>query len=340
MAVLRLFAAAREAAGTARDEVPGATVGDVLAEARARYGEHFTAVLAGSRVWLNGEPAADADAVGDGDEVAVLPPVSGGAGPARKLPAKRAGKRRDSSATSAAAANDVPDGPHVRLGLAWAAVTTVALTAGPVPLALWLAPTAGVAAAQVARTSRKKPQRPDIAAATAGAALVVVGSVGGPLGTAAGLVAAAAVAFARTGKHVVPLRTLTVSAPVGVAAAAPVVLRTDGFAHAFVLLALLWAYDSGNYVVGTGAGNRWEGPVAGIASIFAVSLAVAVVFAPPFEGAWPWVFAALVAVTAPVGERIATRLLGDRDAHVPVLRRIDSLLVAGPLFAAASLVVL
>ena len=79
MAVLRLFAAAREAAGTGRDDVPGATVDDVLAEARARYGDRFTVVLADSRVWLNGEPVVGAEAVGPSDEVAVLPPVSGGA---------------------------------------------------------------------------------------------------------------------------------------------------------------------------------------------------------------------------------------------------------------------
>ena len=80
MPVLRLFAAARDAAGTGRDDVGGATVGEVLAAARDRYGEAFTAVLRTSRVWVNGVPAAEGDAVGAGDEVAVLPPVSGGAG--------------------------------------------------------------------------------------------------------------------------------------------------------------------------------------------------------------------------------------------------------------------
>ena len=79
MPVLRLFASAREAAGTSRDVVDGATVDDVLAEARARYGDGFAAVLAGSRVWVNGEPAAGSDPVTANDEVAVLPPVSGGA---------------------------------------------------------------------------------------------------------------------------------------------------------------------------------------------------------------------------------------------------------------------
>jgi molybdopterin synthase sulfur carrier subunit len=75
---LRLFAQAREAAGTGRDEVPGATVGDVLAAASDRYGSVFAAVLDQSRVWVNGEPAELSQAVVPTDEVAVLPPVSGG----------------------------------------------------------------------------------------------------------------------------------------------------------------------------------------------------------------------------------------------------------------------
>jgi molybdopterin converting factor small subunit len=78
MAVLRLFASAREAAGTDRDVIDEATVGDVLSEATRRYGPRFGEVLAACRVWRNGEPAAQDDRVGPTDEVAVLPPVSGG----------------------------------------------------------------------------------------------------------------------------------------------------------------------------------------------------------------------------------------------------------------------
>lgn len=78
MPVLRLFAAAREAAGTGRATFPGATVGDVLAVATRRYGEGFAAVLATCRVWVNGRPALEGDPVAEADEVAVLPPVSGG----------------------------------------------------------------------------------------------------------------------------------------------------------------------------------------------------------------------------------------------------------------------
>ena len=76
---LRLFAAARDAAGTGRDEVPGATVGAVLTAARERYGNDFAAVLEVCRIWVNGDTADLDTPVGDDDEVAVLPPVSGGA---------------------------------------------------------------------------------------------------------------------------------------------------------------------------------------------------------------------------------------------------------------------
>jgi molybdopterin synthase sulfur carrier subunit len=76
---LRLFAHLREAAGTGSVDVDGATVGAVLDEASARFGDDFTAGLASSRVWVNGDPADAETSVAADDEVAVLPPVSGGA---------------------------------------------------------------------------------------------------------------------------------------------------------------------------------------------------------------------------------------------------------------------
>jgi len=60
------------------DEIAAGTVGDLLAAARSRYGTPFAEVLARSRVWVNGRHADDRTPVGDTDEVAVLPPVSGG----------------------------------------------------------------------------------------------------------------------------------------------------------------------------------------------------------------------------------------------------------------------
>ena len=44
----------------------------------AEFGEEFAGVLGTCNVWVNGDQADRDDAVGEGDEVAVLPPVSGG----------------------------------------------------------------------------------------------------------------------------------------------------------------------------------------------------------------------------------------------------------------------
>ena len=81
--VLRLFAAAREAAGRSNDDfdvASDASLGDVLVMARDRYGSAFGDVVTTSRVWINGdEPDAGLGTpVHAGDEIAILPPVSGG----------------------------------------------------------------------------------------------------------------------------------------------------------------------------------------------------------------------------------------------------------------------
>lgn len=79
MARVRLFAHLREAAGTGSVDIDGATVGDVLDAATSRYGADFATGVAASRIWVNGDPADHTTAVSPTDEVAVLPPVSGGA---------------------------------------------------------------------------------------------------------------------------------------------------------------------------------------------------------------------------------------------------------------------
>lgn len=78
MATLRLFASVRVAAGTGRAELEGNTVGDVVDAAVERYGPDFAALVQHCRIWLNGEPAERHDTVEPADEVAILPPVSGG----------------------------------------------------------------------------------------------------------------------------------------------------------------------------------------------------------------------------------------------------------------------
>ena len=59
--------------------IGGATVQAVLDIAVERYGSDFADLLPTCRVWLNGEPVEASHPVGEDDELAVLPPVSGGA---------------------------------------------------------------------------------------------------------------------------------------------------------------------------------------------------------------------------------------------------------------------
>lgn len=78
MATVRLFAAARQAAGTGSTEVDAATVGEVIDAISERFGPALVSVLDTCRVWVNGEAAEGTTPVGPADEVAILPPVSGG----------------------------------------------------------------------------------------------------------------------------------------------------------------------------------------------------------------------------------------------------------------------
>jgi molybdopterin converting factor small subunit len=55
-------------------------VGEVLEAACSQYGAAFTQVLERAQIWVDGEPATPDDVLDGGEEVAVLPPVSGGSG--------------------------------------------------------------------------------------------------------------------------------------------------------------------------------------------------------------------------------------------------------------------
>jgi hypothetical protein len=231
-------------------------------------------------------------------------------------------------------------GPHARLGLVWAAVTLVALFAGPVWLAVWLAPVAGVAAIQAAASWRRRSRSPAAVLAGVGAALITLAAAAGPLVAAVAVTAVGVAAFANAlvpgGRHSDPALTLAITGALGLAGAAPVLVRGDGLIPALVLLTFASVHDAGAYVVGSGAATAWEGPAAGMASIGAVTLAVAAVFVPPFRGASPWLLGALAAGLAALGPYLGSALLGDRRARVPALRRMDSLLLLGPLWALAA----
>jgi MoaD family protein len=78
MARVRFFAQARDAAGCREAEIEGDTVDAVLRTAIDRFGPTLGDVIGTSAIWVNGEQADSAQAISATDEVAVLPPVSGG----------------------------------------------------------------------------------------------------------------------------------------------------------------------------------------------------------------------------------------------------------------------
>lgn len=78
MVRVRLFAALREQAGETHVEAEGRTVGDVVDALTARYGDRFGSIVAVGSYVVNGDRASRETPIADGDEVALLPPVSGG----------------------------------------------------------------------------------------------------------------------------------------------------------------------------------------------------------------------------------------------------------------------
>lgn len=233
------------------------------------------------------------------------------------------------------------DGPRVRLGLAWAAVTTLAVVVGPVATALVFAAVALGAAGQATRSWRRAGVRPYRPVAVGGATVIALAGSAGPLAVlAAAVVSAVAATTAQQlrfgGRDWDARATVAIAVLVGVGAASPaLVADLLGLVPAVVLLLTVHAVDASTFIVGSGARSKWEGPIAAAASAGAFSVAVAAVFVPPFRGASPWVLGALVAVLVPVGTVAATTLLGDRRSPVPALRRLDAYLVVGPVWALA-----
>lgn len=78
---VRMFAALRDAAGTAEELVDAAPLAQLLEALCVRHGDTFRRRLAVSSVLIDGSTTPhDAQVeVADGAEVALLPPVSGGA---------------------------------------------------------------------------------------------------------------------------------------------------------------------------------------------------------------------------------------------------------------------
>jgi hypothetical protein len=229
------------------------------------------------------------------------------------------------------------DGPKVRLGFVWFVVACGAAALGRPALALVMAVAGALAADQLVRlhvepgTPRSILTQPvRLAAMLGGAALPLAAAAGSD--TLAGACAASVVLLLAVagGRALVPVLGVLAC---GLAAASPVLMHRLGTAAALVLLVLVCAYDAGDFLVGTGAGTSWEGPAAGIAAVAVCGFAATVLAPPPLVQEGAATLAILVALLAPLGPALASVLIGDGATPARYVRRLDSLLLCGPVAA-------
>jgi hypothetical protein len=235
------------------------------------------------------------------------------------------------------------DGPRVRLGLLWFVLAFVAIVVGPLPTAVVYGAAAALAAAQTAKAARRRRRRPSllVAAGMAGGTVLgaCLGAGGAGVGILAGTALAVGTAASDTGSRNPTATdagwTIQCALPVGLAAMSMVLLTRLDQGSAIALLLLVSAYETGDYLVGSGSRNPFEGPLAGIAAIVVVTFVISSLSISAFDFSEAWTFGAAVAVLAPLGQLFASALLPAADAPAPALRRLDSLLLAAPMWCAA-----
>jgi molybdopterin converting factor small subunit len=75
---VKLFAALRDIAGASELDVDASDVATLREDLSAKFGEEFARILAAGAVIVDGEKAGPGRNLEPDDEVALLPPVSGG----------------------------------------------------------------------------------------------------------------------------------------------------------------------------------------------------------------------------------------------------------------------
>jgi hypothetical protein len=228
------------------------------------------------------------------------------------------------------------DGPRVRLGVAWLAATVAACVLSPLLLALVLAVAAALAADELLRLHGHRAhagvlEDPVRLTTLLAAAAIPLGASQGVDTLAAACAACVVVAIVAVGGRAVG--PLFVATAVGLAAASPVLLQRVGTAAALFLLLFVAAYDAADFLIGTGAHAAWEGPAAGAATVAVAAFGGLVLSPPPLEERGVLALAVTVAVLAPLGPLVGSVLIGDGTTRARFVRRLDSLLVAGPVAA-------
>jgi hypothetical protein len=233
------------------------------------------------------------------------------------------------------------DGPRVRLGIAWFAGAMVALALGVPGVALYFGVTFAAAGAHALRTWRARGADVDPRDALIGVAVVIAAAAVHPraMGVALWLLAAGAIALAvrrgaRGMRPAVAASSLLLQCalPTAVAGGCLVLLADLEIWSAIALVLLASAYETGDYLIGSGATNSVEGPVAGGVAVAVVALAVAALGFPPFSVGEAALFGIAVGPGAFAGQMLASVVLPHARAFAPALRRVDSLLIVAPLW--------
>jgi hypothetical protein len=233
-------------------------------------------------------------------------------------------------------------GPKVRLGLLWFLLALGALRVGPVALAVLYGIVAAVAALQAAWARRMRPPRPFRPVSALVALGLPVAALAGTqvLGLAVLVAVGLALLAGYTGPprrgHPIDVAAASLACGLfpGLACASLVLVRDVDLAAAIVLLVFVSAYEVGDFLVGSGAGNVVEGPAAGMIGLLVVAFTVSLLRPSTFhDAAGVWALAGMTAVLCPLGQLVASTLLPSGTAFAPALRRLDSLLLVAPLWA-------
>lgn len=237
------------------------------------------------------------------------------------------------------------DGPRVRLGLLWFAGAMAAFTIGIPGVVVYFGVAFAAAAAHATRTWRARGDHVDPRVALGLTAAVVASAALGAQVMGLAVLALAALSVvasvsgdgAGDGPRWTLARTgllLQTTLPTSVAGGSLVLLADREIWVAISLVLVVSAYESGDFLIGSGASNSVEGPVAGAAAVFVTSLVVAASGVAFADVATAMVFGAAVAPLGFAGQILGSAMLPHSRAFAPALRRVDSLLLAAPLWYA------
>ena len=248
----------------------------------------------------------------------------------------------------------VPKGPRMRLGVLWFVGLCSAMVLGSFAVSLLFACVCAVAALQVSGLWRTRKVRANRLVAGVCAGFLPLAAWAGTraIGVVLLVCVIAAVLLGSDssiqpgvlgrerimGNLPVVSATLRSGMFVGLAGAAVVHVEGLDSLSIVYLAALVSVYDSGCYLVGAGQRNRLVGVGAGLAGAMVVIITMTAVYPNDLwsDSTVRWV-GFFTAIACPAGQMLGTWILPSARAKAPALRRLDSWLLAAPVFLIGAL---